>query len=52
MKIVPGYDVAGVVVKVGTAVMKFKVGDEVYGKKMVDNVPIIIKVIAHTVLIK
>lgn len=31
MKIVPGYDVAGVVVKVGAAVKKFKEGDEVYG---------------------
>ncbi|KDP45353.1 hypothetical protein JCGZ_09602 [Jatropha curcas] len=28
---VPGYDVAGVVVKVGNQVRKFKVGDEVYG---------------------
>ncbi|XP_059449537.1 2-methylene-furan-3-one reductase-like [Corylus avellana] len=29
--IVPGYDVAGVVVKVGSQVNNFKVGDEVYG---------------------
>ncbi|XP_048328222.2 2-methylene-furan-3-one reductase [Ziziphus jujuba] len=29
--IVPGHDVAGVVVKVGSKVNKFKVGDEVYG---------------------
>ncbi|KAK9925288.1 hypothetical protein M0R45_033616 [Rubus argutus] len=28
---VPGYDVAGVVKKVGSQVQKFKVGDEVYG---------------------
>ncbi|TKY69255.1 2-methylene-furan-3-one reductase [Spatholobus suberectus] len=28
---VPGYDVAGVVVRVGSHVRKFKVGDEVYG---------------------
>ncbi|OIV89573.1 hypothetical protein TanjilG_18741 [Lupinus angustifolius] len=28
---VPGYDVAGVVVRIGSQVTKFKVGDEVYG---------------------
>lgn len=28
---VPGYDVAGIVVKVGSQVTEFKVGDEVYG---------------------
>ena len=31
MQIVPGFDVAGVVVKVGNQAKKFKVGDEVYG---------------------
>ncbi|KAL7110302.1 hypothetical protein ACP275_05G016400 [Erythranthe tilingii] len=31
IKIVPGYDVAGVVVKVGGEVKQLKVGDEVYG---------------------
>ena len=31
MKIIPGYDVAGVVVKVGSQVKKFKEGDQVYG---------------------
>ncbi|KAK3413227.1 hypothetical protein EUGRSUZ_I01801 [Eucalyptus grandis] len=38
--IVPGYDVAGVVVKVGDQAKKFKVGDEVYGdiiEKAVDH---------------
>ncbi|KAM1428679.1 hypothetical protein ACFX2I_044969 [Malus domestica] len=37
---VPGYDVAGVVVKVGSQVTKFKVGDEIYGdlnEKAIDN---------------
>ncbi|KAK3413233.1 hypothetical protein EUGRSUZ_I01801 [Eucalyptus grandis] len=40
VKIVPGYDVAGVVVKVGDQAKKFKVGDEVYGdiiEKAVDH---------------
>ncbi|KAI6700679.1 hypothetical protein NL676_015003 [Syzygium grande] len=31
LPIVPGYDMAGVAVKVGDQVKKFKVGDEVYG---------------------
>ncbi|GMN42499.1 hypothetical protein TIFTF001_011700 [Ficus carica] len=31
LPIVPGFDVAGVVVKVGSQVTKFKAGDEVYG---------------------
>ncbi|XP_068334927.1 2-methylene-furan-3-one reductase-like [Pyrus communis] len=37
---VPGYDVAGVVVRVGSQVTKFKVGHEVYGdlnEKAIDN---------------
>ncbi|KAH7532511.1 hypothetical protein FEM48_Zijuj04G0028000 [Ziziphus jujuba var. spinosa] len=40
IQIVPGFDVAGVVVKVGGKVDKFKVGDEVYGdinEKAVDG---------------
>ncbi|XP_020980076.1 2-methylene-furan-3-one reductase isoform X2 [Arachis ipaensis] len=31
LPIVPGFDVAGIVVKLGNQVTKFKVGDEVYG---------------------
>ncbi|KAL6549948.1 hypothetical protein OROMI_020436 [Orobanche minor] len=31
LPIIPGYDVSGVVVKVGPSVKEFKVGDEVYG---------------------
>lgn len=31
LPIVPGFDVAGIVIKVGSEVMKFKVGDEIYG---------------------
>ncbi|XVF60307.1 hypothetical protein PTKIN_Ptkin08bG0034700 [Pterospermum kingtungense] len=31
LPIIPGYDVAGVVLKVGSQAKKFKVGDEVYG---------------------
>jgi 2-methylene-furan-3-one reductase len=31
LPIVPGYDVAGIVIKVGSKVEKFKVGDEIYG---------------------
>lgn len=31
LPIVPGYDCSGIVVKVGSEVSKFKVGDEVYG---------------------
>lgn len=31
LQVVPGYDVAGVVVKVGSKVKSFKEGDEVYG---------------------
>ncbi|XP_027358775.1 2-methylene-furan-3-one reductase-like [Abrus precatorius] len=31
LPIVPGFDVAGIVLKVGEEVQKFKVGDEVYG---------------------
>ncbi|XVF14110.1 hypothetical protein REPUB_Repub09cG0029100 [Reevesia pubescens] len=40
LPIIPGYDVAGVVVKVGSQVKKFKEGDEVYGdinEKAVDH---------------
>ncbi|EXC20281.1 Quinone oxidoreductase-like protein [Morus notabilis] len=36
--VVPGYDVAGVVKKVGSQVTKFKVGDEVYGDINVKSV--------------
>lgn len=40
LPIIPGYDVAGVVVKVGSQVKKFKEGDQVYGdinEKAVDH---------------